>query len=103
MIVDTSNLYEICFPEGVKIISFSCSHRDLTAEEWRILNRTFNIQTVVYGGCGDYQLHTELYEGVFILKPHFFYKREGDGVKKNLTRMIMGYGGRIIHSLYDII
>jgi hypothetical protein len=102
MLITTNNLYDICFPEEKTILAYATYRLPLIQEEQTFLKRSFEFLSIDFGSGGDYQVETELKEGLFILKPHFFYKREGDGVCEECIEIIEQYGGTIITTLYDI-
>ncbi len=101
MIVTDNNIYDIEIPEGVITIAYSRELLPLTLEE-QIFLKEYNILTISEGG-GDYQLEMDLFNGVFILKPHFFYKREDCGGCFKTEDFVDDYGGKVIENLYDII
>ena len=101
MLITENNIYEVEFPEDTTILAYSTEILPLTLEE-QIFLKEYNILTITEGG-GDYPLEMDLFNGVFILKPHFFYKREDCGGCFKIEDFVDDYGGKVIENLYDII
>ena len=101
MVITENNIYDIEFPEDATILAYSTEILPLTLEE-QIFLKEYNILTITEGG-GDYPLAMDLFDGIFILKPHFFYKREDCGGCSKIEDFVDDYGGKVIENLYDII
>ena len=101
MVITENNIYEVEFPEDRTILAYSDKILPLTLEE-QIFLKEYNILTISEGG-GDYPLEMDLFNGVFILKPHFFYKREDCGGCLKTEDFVDDYGGKVVDNLYDII
>lgn len=104
MLIDDNNLYDICFPEGMDLVGISCLHKPLEPTELYFNRWGFFYSFLVWGESGgDYEVDVDLMEGLLILKPLFFYKRDGDGVTEEHLDIVDQYGGIIIKEAYDII